>query len=217
MARAFSIVLAGGEGKRLWPLTADRAKPAVPFGGNYRLIDFALSNLVNGGFVRIAVLGNERLEKAKFFRAAMDPVNEAMFEIIGRRRGEPDLDARDDILSMLVQSRYEDGTPMSDQELRDELMTLLVAGHETTATALAWALERLVRNPEMLDRLRSGDEEYLDAVVTETLRRRPVMLRSRLRAAGRARPRAGGTSGRSFQWRAGRKPPARAAATTTPA
>jgi len=56
VARAFSIVLAGGEGKRLWPLTADRAKPAVPFGGSYRLIDFALSNLVNGGFVRIAVL-----------------------------------------------------------------------------------------------------------------------------------------------------------------
>ena len=50
------MVLAGGEGKRLWPLTVDRAKPAVPFGGNYRLIDFALSNLVNGGFLRIAVL-----------------------------------------------------------------------------------------------------------------------------------------------------------------
>ncbi len=55
-ARPFAIVLAGGEGKRLWPLTIDRAKPAVPFGGNYRLIDFALSNLVNGGYLRIAVL-----------------------------------------------------------------------------------------------------------------------------------------------------------------
>jgi glucose-1-phosphate adenylyltransferase len=54
--RGFALVLAGGEGKRLWPLTADRAKPAVPFGGNYRLIDFALSNLVNGEFRRIAVL-----------------------------------------------------------------------------------------------------------------------------------------------------------------
>src|SRR3954467_3127062 len=52
----FGIVLAGGEGKRLMPLTADRAKPAVPFGGNYRLIDFALSNLVNGGYLRLAVL-----------------------------------------------------------------------------------------------------------------------------------------------------------------
>ena len=55
-SRGFAMVLAGGEGKRLWPLTADRAKPAVPFGGNYRLVDFALSNLVNGEFRRIAVL-----------------------------------------------------------------------------------------------------------------------------------------------------------------
>src|ERR1700759_5635149 len=54
--RVLGIVLAGGEGKRLWPLTADRAKPAVPFGGNYRLIDFVLSNLVNAGFLRICVL-----------------------------------------------------------------------------------------------------------------------------------------------------------------
>ena len=56
MARVLSIVLAGGEGKRLMPLTEDRAKPAVPFGGSYRLIDFALSNLVNAGYTRIAVL-----------------------------------------------------------------------------------------------------------------------------------------------------------------
>src|SRR6202521_5172326 len=54
--RGFAMVLAGGEGKRLLPLTADRAKPAVPFGGNFRLVDFALSNLVNAGFLRIAVL-----------------------------------------------------------------------------------------------------------------------------------------------------------------
>ena len=126
-------------------------------------------------FVRMAVLGNDRLQKARFFRAAMDPVDAAINDIVRRRRGEPDLDQRDDILSMLVQSRHEDGSAMSDQELRDELMTLLVAGHETTATALAWALERLVRNPEMLERLRTGDEKYLDAVVTETLRRRPVL------------------------------------------
>ena len=62
---------------------------------------------------------------------------------------------RDDILSMLVAARHEDGSPMSDAEMRDELLTLLVAGHETTATSLSWAIERLVRHPEKLERLRA--------------------------------------------------------------
>ncbi|MGZ4203061.1 MAG: cytochrome P450, partial [Thermoleophilaceae bacterium] len=73
----------------------------------------------------------------------------------------------------------EDGSPMSDEELRDELMTLLVAGHETTATALSWALERLVRHPDKLERLRdeanAGGDEYTDAVTKEALRLRPVL------------------------------------------
>ena len=74
-----------------------------------------------------------------------------------------DLAERDDILSMLVAARHEDGSPMSDAEIRDELLTLLVAGHETTATALSWAIERLVRHPEKLERLRAealaGEDE----------------------------------------------------------
>jgi cytochrome P450 len=93
-----------------------------------------------------------------------------------RRRDGGD---RDDVLSMLLLARHEDGSPMSDIELRDELMTLLVAGHETTATELSWAFERLVRNPAVLGRLvaevDAGGEEYMTATIRETLRRRPVL------------------------------------------
>jgi cytochrome P450 len=106
----------------------------------------------------------------------MEPVDALIAEEIERRRGAADLDERADILSMLLGARHEeDGSPMSAVELRDELMTLLVAGHETTATALSWALERLSRNGAAWARLRSGDEEYLDAVIKETLRLRPVL------------------------------------------
>ena len=124
-------------------------------------------------------LGPRRFGALPAFKRAFEPLDELIFAEIRRRREDPDLEERDDILSMLVQARHEDGSPMSDQELRDELMTLLVAGHETTATALAWAVERLLRHPDKLERLRAeaeaGEDEYLDAVVKETLRLRPVI------------------------------------------
>jgi cytochrome P450 len=127
----------------------------------------------------LVLRGYERMERHPSLRAALDPVDALLADEIHRRREAPDLGERDDILSLLVQARHEDGSPMSDTELRDELMTLLVAGHETTATGLAWALERLVRHPAALERLRdevlAGEEEYLDAVVKETLRLRPVL------------------------------------------
>jgi cytochrome P450 len=108
-------------------------------------------------------------------RAAVDA---ELFALIDERRAEAG--ERDDVLSLLLAARHEDGSPMSAQELRDELMTLLVAGHETTASELAFAFERLVRNPAVLERLTAevaaGDgDAYLTATVQETLRRRPVL------------------------------------------
>ena len=110
-------------------------------------------------------------------RAALD---EFIYEEIRLRRVEPGHEERDDVLSLLLGARDEDGEPMSDEELRDELVTVLGAGHETTATGLAWAVERLVRSPRALARLReslaAGEEDYLAATVKETLRSRPVIV-----------------------------------------
>src|SRR5437763_8001369 len=116
------------------------------------------------------------------FGEALDRVDELIYEELRRRRAQQDLAQRTDILSLLMQARDEDGTEMTDSELRDELVTLLLAGHETTATSVAWAIERLVRHPDKLARLVAeidagpdSDERYITAVVNETLRVRPVV------------------------------------------
>jgi cytochrome P450 len=104
--------------------------------------------------------------------AIKDEVDEILFDEIARRREDPGVAERGDILSLLVA-----GGDADDQELRDELMTLLAAGHETTATALSWAFERLARHPHAVERVRAEEgEEYLHAVVKETLRIRPVII-----------------------------------------
>jgi cytochrome P450 family 135 len=127
----------------------------------------------------LGALGPERFQRFPLFRREMGAVDVPIYEEIAERRGAGDLAERDDIMSLLLQATHEDGAPMSDVEVRDELMTLLVAGHETTANALSWAIERLCRHPEKLARLReevaAGEEVYLKAVVQETLRLRPVI------------------------------------------
>jgi cytochrome P450 len=109
------------------------------------------------------------------FEARRDRVDELLYAEIENRRGQPDLAEREDVLSLLQTATDEDGTPMTDLELRDELVTLLVAGHETTAAGLAWAFELLMRNPDVLAKAREGDDKYLDALVKEALRIRPVI------------------------------------------
>jgi len=115
----------------------------------------------------------------KRFRAVQERADAALHAEIENCRRDPRLDERHDVLAMLVRSRDEDGMAMTTQELRDQLVTLLLAGHETTATGLAWSLERLVRHPSILDRARKAAEEddtaYLNAVINETLRVRPVI------------------------------------------
>src|SRR5206468_5357665 len=106
-------------------------------------------------------------------------IDELLLSEIAERRADGGVAEREDILSLLVAARFDDGTKMGNAELRDQLITLLVAGHETTATALAWTFELLFRSPEALERAsadaRDGDGAYLDAVATEALRLRPVV------------------------------------------
>jgi cytochrome P450 len=123
--------------------------------------------------------GGGRYGLGGFIDRRLKANDELLYEEIALRRREPDLDERSDVLSLLLRARDEEGRPMSDVELRDELMTMLAAGHETTATGLAWAFDLLLHEPRvlarLLDEIDGGDDSYLDAVVTETLRIRPVI------------------------------------------
>jgi cytochrome P450 family 135 len=113
------------------------------------------------------------------FERRLTQADDILLAEIAGRREDPGLAEREDILSMLVAARFEDGTAMTDSEIRDQLMTLLLAGHETTATSLAWTFDLLFRDPERFERLReevaAGDEDYLGAVCNEALRVRPVI------------------------------------------
>jgi cytochrome P450 len=110
------------------------------------------------------------------YRRAYDAIVD---QLIDKAQADPDLASRDDMMALMLQSRYEDGSPMTRTEIADELITMLAAGHETTATSLAWAVERLQRHPQLLDRLvaelDAGSEDLLNATVFEILRTRPVI------------------------------------------
>jgi len=133
---------------------------------------------------QLAELMNVRREEpVGFTRAGVKLIDRPIYAVIEQRRRAGDLDERRDILSLLLRARTEEGEELSDYEIRSELLTLVLAGHETTANSLAWAWERLVRNPEaqarLVESVRSGDEaagaEAIEATITETMRSRPVV------------------------------------------
>jgi cytochrome P450 family 135 len=113
------------------------------------------------------------------FVALRERVDTMLFEEIARKRSDPKLAEHEDILSMLLQARDENDEAMTDEELRDQLITLLLAGHETTAAGLSWMFERTVRTPPVHERLRAavteGDDRYLECFIKEGLRLRPVV------------------------------------------
>jgi cytochrome P450 len=127
----------------------------------------------------LSISASEKLGVFRETRSAIARTDDILYAEIAAHRAEGDLDSRTDILAMLITARDENGEGMDDEELRDQLLTLLMAGHETTATALAWAFDLLFRHPEAMARLReeveAGETEYLDAVIDEALRLRPVV------------------------------------------
>ena len=106
------------------------------------------------------------------FRLAVERFDELLLELVARRRAEA---GGDSMLALLLEQRDEDGRPPTDRHLRDQLVALLAAGHDTSSASLAWAFERLARHPGVHARLREGDPAYLDAVVKEVLRVRPAL------------------------------------------
>lgn len=142
-----------------------------------------LPRLLNLSAFELLAIGTPSLQQRLPWRGVRRRIEEAdrlLYAEIAERRADPNLASRTDALAMLVRAADQDGRTMTDAELRDQLMTLLVAGHDTTATGLSWALERLTRHPAALAKAvraaDEGDDDYLDAVAKETLRNRPVVF-----------------------------------------
>jgi cytochrome P450 len=142
-----------------------------------RLAEFSTTPIAQvGQFTNVG-----KTEAVGVVKATLAILDKVTYDVIRARRAAGGLEERGDIMSLLMVATTEDGEPLSDRELRDELLTLVLAGHETTANSLAWAWERLVRTPVAYDRLRdavrSEDQvaENVEAVIVEAMRTRPVI------------------------------------------
>ncbi|HEX3691305.1 MAG TPA: cytochrome P450 [Solirubrobacteraceae bacterium] len=142
-----------------------------------------LAASMSPGYLLVELRNARHFEPKGLLAAVMAMVDRQMYAVIRERRAAADRDRRGDVLSVLLAARDEQGEPLTDHELRDELMSLVLAGHETTANSLAWIFERLLRTPAAYDRLReharSGDraaaQEYVEATIHEGMRNRPVI------------------------------------------
>ena len=122
-----------------------------------------------------AVMRGSRRRAARAFAARKRAIDELLSAQIACRRADPDLAQRDDVFSALLLARDEEGNRLTDREVRDELLTLLMAGHETTATGLAWTFDLLLHDSRALEQARAREQAYLEAIVKEALRVRTVI------------------------------------------
>jgi cytochrome P450 len=134
-------------------------------------------------YLLVELRNARHLEPKGVLAAVMGMVDRQMYAVIRERRAPADRDRHGDVLSLLLAARDDDGEPLTDHELRDELMSLVLAGHETTANSLAWIFERLLRTPPVYTRLRellraddrAAAQEYVEATIHEGMRNRPVI------------------------------------------
>jgi cytochrome P450 len=158
-----------------------RPAPGTPEHGLRRVIRRLVAASTQPGAQLTELLHVGRDEAIGPLKVAMAMLDRPTYAVIAARRRVTDLEERHDILSLLLQARTEEGEALDDKELRDELLTLVLAGHETTANQLAWTWERLVRNPEAREALVSavrddaGAEAQVEATIVEAMRSRPVI------------------------------------------
>ncbi len=156
--------------------------PGTPEHG-LRTTILKLSELTTKPIGQVAELMNiGRDDPVGIVKPLLARLDRDMYGVIAAARRDEGAEGRTDILSLLLAARDEDGNAMTDEELRDELLTLVLAGHETTANSLAWTFERLLRNPAAYDRLRESvraeeaeDDGWVEATIHETMRNRPVV------------------------------------------